>query len=1416
MQRRWARVLVIAAALLGAASQAAGQSDRVTRDALIGLARVKRDAGDLRASADAFRRADRMTALDRATLQELFWVLAEVDPADARVIGSKVLEEDAANEALRDRLVALAQRAGDESAVVALALGGTAHNRTTGRWPRRLGESYLRQQNPVDAAAWFVRAATAADATEADGAWLAVSLEAAGDRTASLQSWNALNPAVWNAKPEWARSRLRAVAAAGGPETAIADLDAWVTTNPDDAEMRLLLVDLLERQRQPARALGILGRRPAERGHEWLAREARLATLTGDFERAIRAQQTIARRPEAQPNDLIALGHLLVETGRQGEAFTVAERLTARVRGCDDAALALMARIETEAALEAFSRAVASYPATCTSSDEWTRRAVSRLTSVQKFGPALRLLRPVATRPHASVNDRELFGQLLLWTGSHEDAIRALEPLVREHAHRDEAAEALVDAYRATRRSADAWRIALPRLKQWRLDSQRLLELAGLALERGAVAAAVDLAARASAQDPSTINQSRAIHARALVAAGRLTEALALVQAIPAAALDEPGALAWLEALRGVQGRADALRAATDLEPRVQRWSEVLAKVALWTEQELGAEAAAMFRTRLGALDQERAALLDVELALGSGNAAEALQLTEAASDGRANAASERWLDLRSLALADAGRYDEAGELAARLSAARPDDVGLLVRAATYRGRHEDARSAAGDRHQDQIAELRRLAAAHSDRADVRLALASALLEDGLAGDAIDVLSSPATFPAPSAQWRVLLARAARAAGDLRRALDTIPEPPALDVHDALLRAELVLAVEGAHVADRAYASLAARRDATAEVFLAWARARGDLDSIEPLTAGRTRFPDSTELVAALARTHLNARDVAAAGRSAQSVLARDAANVTAWEVLIDAVRADAAAHPIELLHPIPHIFAARPLTVLRFAEQLGRSGASSSIVDLAISWIRGAPFSDEERPQARIAEATLLASASRWPDALAVLHDRQTPDALRLRAQVLAWSGRHDDALSAFDRYLGVAPDDIAARREQARVAGWAQQFARAERLYSTLESEYPTLAAVRAEAAAKRLYFAGKWRAAVTAYERWLKVEPSNDEARFELAEALNAAGHTTSARNTYAALAAREQPHHTAAAARDRLNRRSRASVAAFSNAGTSEGYQGQRLLGRTETGARITLPLFANPEQRFTVSAGMLTLRGQHERRDGRTARADVTISPTSIWQISASASAADIDRVASTWDGAVDVTSRPTDRIHLNLGVARTRLWENLAAVEAGVATWGPRGGIRFVAPGTEFSIHAAGARAGDNERVVAGTSVAQRIWRGRNELYLIGDSEWMSWRRSDARYFSPAAFVRVNGGAEWRRWVHTPRFRDDRKDQVAVGYLLGSDNRGAIYHQPRARLSFELGSVSFDASGSWIVSPVFRAAEFGLALRVGG
>lgn len=401
------------------AQDKSGTNDRF--QSLMGLARVKRNAGDFVAARRYLEDARRVRPFDAQELTEYFWVLAGHDSSAALVVGREVLEvtPDARN--VRDRAITEAIAVADETAVRNLAAEGARVQPATALWPRRIGESHLRQSQPREAADAFARAVRASDATVDDRAGLAVSLEATKRYAEAIAAWRDVPAPARAGRIDWEKSRLRAIANAAPPEDAAAELDIWLDAHSDDDAARDLLVSVYVRAKQPGEALKVL------------------KPVTAD-ERRLQAE-------------------LLVETRQYARAASVVRSLAPRSGRCDVRLLTLADRLPdptgTDLLTELMIRPGCHAPAS------WIRRGAERHVAVSNHRAALSLLKTLPAADLELPGMVRLAGQVHVWTGDLPEGIRLLERAVKA-APDDQAAQRTLAEARQALSLPVAERSALP------------------------------------------------------------------------------------------------------------------------------------------------------------------------------------------------------------------------------------------------------------------------------------------------------------------------------------------------------------------------------------------------------------------------------------------------------------------------------------------------------------------------------------------------------------------------------------------------------------------------------------------------------------------------------------------------------------------------------------------------------------------------------------------------------------------------------------------------------------------------------------------------------------------------------------------------------------------------------------------
>ena len=653
-----------------AAQERGSQDDRF--QAALGVARVRRDAGDFTAARRSFEEARTLRAFDAAQLAEYFWVVvASKDSAAAFKAGREALAADPSNHKVRDRLVTEAIALGKEADVVAISEQGLQLQNTTALWPRRIAESYLRQRQPSQAADAFLAASRMADANDKDREALAVALESAGRYREAADAWRKVTASPSSLSADVARSRLRALAHSRAAD-APAELEAWLARNPSDTEIRTLAVDTWTRLNQPEKALAIAAPLTSD---DWLRAKAGIARKANLNGRAIEFLNKLGRRMTT--GDRLAVVELMILDRRFDEATAVLSTMSTGPLACDERVLELADRIPGDSGTRSLIRALGEPPCQKTT---WLARAIERSVAAADHQTALKLIDRFPTSAAGTNANLRLKGQVQLWTGNAAQAIPTLEAVVGQFPADAAARESLIDAYRVQHRADDAWRVAGPLVVSESLSDSRRLSLAALALDVDRPAAALSLIGSTSS------NESRQLLGRALLMSGRPADAKATLAAIAPEQLNPPAALALVDAIAAVDGSEAARSAASTFDRRTAEWGDLLARRVVLERSAGQHQTAAAVRSVLAGLNPQLAAIADIESELAEGHPRRALELIAALPN---DPQSQRVSDLEATARAESG--DPAGAIAIleTLSQLRPESAGLKKRLAELHDRIE-------------------------------------------------------------------------------------------------------------------------------------------------------------------------------------------------------------------------------------------------------------------------------------------------------------------------------------------------------------------------------------------------------------------------------------------------------------------------------------------------------------------------------------------------------------------------------------------------------------------------------------------------------------------------------------------------------------------------------------------------------
>ncbi|MCC7043971.1 MAG: hypothetical protein IT183_08915, partial [Acidobacteria bacterium] len=960
------RLAVLIVTLIGAAAVPvqAQPSDRF--DALVGLARVKRDAGDARAARGYFEQARQLRPFDSSLEAEYFWVLAEVAPAEAVAVGQQLLQQRPAADDVRERTIAAALASGQEA--MALGLAQTGVEREPGRalWYRHVASSLVRQAKPAEAVRAWQAAVGAAGADESDRAGLALALEAAGEYRRALAAWDGVSDARRRERVDWERSRLRSLAHAGSAIEAAGEVDAWVSAHADDREMREALVDLWTRVGDPVRARAIL--QPLLAGTDrrrWMRRDMELARAAGLPAIAIERLEQMVSDGVATRADRLTLIELLIERKTFTRAGEVGRTVAAATSTCAPDVLALIDRIP---GAEGTSWLIDHLRVRdCTGMPAWIERSIERTTAEGRHVEALAMIATLPAERRDALQMRRLTGQLQLWTGDAASAARTLGPLVDADPADMTARDALVDAYRGIGNPYAAWGTAMPIVDAPDTPAARLITLAELALEADRPHAIDALLSRVPAEAaPATIRLG--LQGRALVALGRPADAVRLLSSVPLFELAPPAVLALIDSLHMTRGVDEALRVARAAPVDGTASRDIVARRVMLELLAASDDATSSSRTELAALDPALPAIVDAEVALAQERPFDALA---ALATLPAGAQSGRVADLRVTALAGSGNLQAALTELHLLRQQRSAFTPFILREAELAWRL--------DPRNDTLAAVLALPGRFPGNRHAATTAARALAFEKRHADEIAVLGGLSGRADLPVEGRVVMARSLFAAGRAADALETVVDLQ-LRGPAAMFRAELVARVEGAEAGERVFRALAATPDASADLFLAWAALTPDRTRrVTVLEEGTRRFARSASLLESLANARAAAGDLDGSLVAAGQAVAIDAESGEAWFQLLAGTAAVRPANDLDrLIDRFSGVAATSPALAIATADRtaaLVRS-ASDPLLNAALGWL-GVDIADPSLQVSRdLARVRLLAAGQRWFEALQAADD--------------------------------------------------------------------------------------------------------------------------------------------------------------------------------------------------------------------------------------------------------------------------------------------------------------------------------------------------------------------------------------------------------------------------------------------------------
>jgi len=97
----------------------------------------------------------------------------------------------------------------------------------------------------------------------------------------------------------------------------------------------------------------------------------------------------------------------------------------------------------------------------------------------------------------------------------------------------------------------------------------------------------------------------------------------------------------------------------------------------------------------------------------------------------------------------------------------------------------------------------------------------------------------------------------------------------------------------------------------------------------------------------------------------------------------------------------------------------------------------------------------------------------------------------------------------------------------------------------------------------------------------------------------------------------------------------------------------------------------------------------------------------------------------------------------------------------------------------------------------------------------LSFEQSAVDYYSPSRQIRLDAGLQYAHEFRALKFRQDLRKRLSMGYLLGTDRDGVVYHHPTVNLTLDFANgLALVARGDWIQSDVYTERSFSIGMTV--
>jgi hypothetical protein len=252
--------------------------------------------------------------------------------------------------------------------------------------------------------------------------------------------------------------------------------------------------------------------------------------------------------------------------------------------------------------------------------------------------------------------------------------------------------------------------------------------------------------------------------------------------------------------------------------------------------------------------------------------------------------------------------------------------------------------------------------------------------------------------------------------------------------------------------------------------------------------------------------------------------------------------------------------------------------------------------------------------------------------------------------------------------------------------------------------------------------------------------------------------------------------------------------------------------LTIP-FNHGTGRVSVSAGHVRADSDVRTQQGYRAEASTHI---------ALSSRAALDGGAGVWtfssrttaEGTAAMTFSGNDRVTFTGGFAQQAIQENLSTVDTALTARGPFAGVRLGTPKASFEMRGTWQRlSDDNTRREVTLSASRMVSERVQGFRVIAWGQSLGYGAARPAYFSPDAFLRLDGGAEFTTLLRRPRFAGDRFSSFTLAFVEGTDNHHVLYHHPTVSTHLQLSRrVALNGRAEVIRSSTYRESSLFVGL----